>query len=414
MSSPALQDTFGLAGQLLDGQYRADAVVGEGGFGVVYRGRHLALDQPIAIKILKGLDGGDPRVNALVLEKFREEARLLYTLSQSSLHIVRSLSYGAAETPVGVWAPYMILEWLEGRSLADDIKDRRRRGMRGRSLAEAIHILEPVAAGLGVAHAQRIAHRDIKPANVFLLNDPSGPRVKLLDFGIAKILKDGEKVGTKGTLASFTPLYAAPEQVDSRYGQTGLTTDVYAFALLMTELMTDRTPIDDGDIVSIMRTSTDPHRRPTPRTRGAQVPDAIDQVLVKALAVDPRERWPSIAEFWTALQHARASSSHVSSGPFPSMTMTDPRSNRPPTAQGHATTSPPMSPPIGTPPPRQQPMPGPPMGMPPPRTWMNPQRRLQEAQNPWFVLFIILVSLAVVFLGSCVACTTCAALAQPH
>src|SRR5687768_8026063 len=107
-----MSDPFGLTGTLLEGQYRIDAMVGEGGFGVVYRARHLSLDQPVAIKVLKGLDAADPRINALVLEKFREEARLLYTLSQSSLHIVRSLDFGAVTAPSGAWAPFMVLEWL--------------------------------------------------------------------------------------------------------------------------------------------------------------------------------------------------------------------------------------------------------------------------------------------------------------
>ena len=425
----AFEDTFGLTGQLLDGQYRADGVVGEGGFGVVYRGRHLSLDQPIAIKVLKGLDGGDERINALVLEKFRAEARLLYTLSQSSLHIVRSLNYGAAAMPTGIWAPFMILEWLEGRSLADDIKDRRRAGLRGRSLAETLAILEPVAAGLAVAHGQRVAHRDIKPANVFLLIDPTGPRVKLLDFGIAKIMKDGESAGSKGTFASFTWLYAAPEQVDPRYGQTGLATDVYAFALLMTELMTDRPPADEGDVLSIMRAATDVHQRPTPRTRGAQLPDAVDQILVKALAVDPLQRYPSIVELWDALSRGRnAGTSSVPSVVIPSSA---PGGDASPYARtnvpvyGQAPPPPrmttgPRSPPIGTPPPGwMPPMQGPPMMMgPPPGTappraiWGATYRRLGEATNPWLVAVIVLVAVFTLFSASCTMCGAFAAIGQ--
>ena len=308
-----LQDPFGLAGTLLEGQYRADAVVGEGGFGVVYRGRHLSLDQPIAIKVLKGLDGGDARINALVLEKFRAEARLLYTLSQSSLHIVRALDFGATTMPSGAWAPFMVLEWLEGRSLADDLEERRQRGMRGRSLAEAFAILEPAADGLAAAHQQQVAHRDVKPANIFLLSSPSpasqgmrqGPQVKVLDFGIAKIMKEGESAGTKGTFASFTWLYAAPEQLDPRLGATGLRTDVYAFALLVTELLTDRKPVDERDVVGIMRAASDPNRRPTPRTCGANIPDEIEAVCRRALAGDPRDRFATVSELWAALAAAR-------------------------------------------------------------------------------------------------------------
>jgi serine/threonine-protein kinase len=305
MASQQLEDPFGLTGTLLEGQYRIDAVVGEGGFGVVYRGWHLALEQPIAVKVLKGLDGGDPTVNQLVLEKFRNEARLLYTLSNSSLHIVRALDFGATTTPSGAWAPFMVLEWLSGRALESDLQERRRRGLRGRSVQEAFALLRPAAEGLAVAHQHHVVHRDIKPANVFLLD--AEPRVKVLDFGIAKIMKEGEAAGTKGTFASFTWLYAAPEQLDPRRGATSLATDVYGFALLLTELLTDRPPVDERDVVSIMRVATDPNRRPSPRALGANVPDAIEAVCLRALAVDPKARQASISELWGALEAAHGS-----------------------------------------------------------------------------------------------------------
>lgn len=311
MTRNVITDPFALVGATLEGQYRVERIVGEGGFGVVYRGRHLALDQPVAIKALKGLDAEDPRINELVLQKFREEARLLYTLSQSSLHIVRSTDFGAVTTPSGAWAPFMILEWLDGVSLSDDLDARRERGMRGRSLDEAFAILEPAAEGLGIAHQRHVAHRDIKPGNLFLLRDKSGPTVKVLDFGIAKIMKEGEQAGTKGTFASFTWLYAAPEQLDPRVGQTGLATDVYAFTLLLTELLTDRTPVEGRDVVAILKAATDPTRRPTPRSRGANVPDDVEAVCRRALAVDPKQRYATVTELWSALASARASRAFV-------------------------------------------------------------------------------------------------------
>jgi serine/threonine protein kinase len=455
-----LHDPFGLAGTLLEGQYRADAVVGEGGFGVVYRGRHLSLDQPIAIKVLKGLDGGDPRINALVLEKFRAEARLLYTLSQSSLHIVRALDYGATTMPSGAWAPYMILEWLDGRSLADDLSERREQGMRGRSLAEAFAILEPVADGLAAAHRQQVAHRDVKPANIFLSAPMPGrhvPQVKVLDFGIAKIMKEGESAGTKGTFASFTWLYATPEQLDPRMGATGLATDVYAFTLLLTELLTDRKPVDERDVVGIMKVATNPHRRPTPRTRGANIPDEIEAVCQRALAVDPKDRHTSISELWAALVAARdgargattmqpaapvvappsiamppsalpiappfgqatgqpvGRSRHATaipmSAPMPmSMQMTSPPlGTRPPSAQPVVTPPPmPLSPPFGTAPPGfHHSVPTPYGASPPPGTrppgYVPPRLPFVRADrtSPVAVVTIVLFILTLLLAGSC-------------
>ena len=301
----ATNDPLGLVGVTLDGQFDVASVVGEGGFGVVYRARHRGFEQPVAIKVLKILSVEDGRMQEALFAKFREEARLLYTLSQESLNIVRAVHYGSVTTPSGLWAPYMVLEWLEGLSLAEDIVQRRQRGMRGRTLEETFTILEPIAAGLAVAHARKVAHRDIKPANIFLAKSEQGQRVKVLDFGIAKLVQEGDASATKSAFGAFTLLYAAPEQIDPRLGPTGLATDVYAFALLATELLTDREPVDGRDVVTIMRASQDPAVRPTPRTRGAHVPDEVEQVLRRALSVDPRARYASVPELWAALRGAQ-------------------------------------------------------------------------------------------------------------
>ena len=309
-----IEDPFGLVGSTLDGQYRIDQVVGEGGFGVVYKGWHVSLEQPIAIKALKVLADERPIQDAL-FAKFKDEAKLLYTLSQESLNIVRSMDFGATTSPNGLWAPYMVLEWLAGKSLADDLAERRRRGLRGRTLDEAFALLEPAAEGLSIAHQHRVAHRDIKPANFFLLAGESGPRVKVLDFGIAKIVRDNELPGTRSPFASFTWLYAAPEQLDPRVGQSGLTTDVYSFALLLTELLTDRVPVEGRDVVTLLRAATDVTMRPTPRQRGVNVPDGIEVVCRRALAVDPKARFPSMGELWAALVAARRASVPQAIGP---------------------------------------------------------------------------------------------------
>ncbi len=346
-SAQETRDPLGLVGVTLDGQFDIASVVGEGGFGVVYKGRHRGLEQPVAIKVLKILSVEDKRMQEALFAKFRDEAKLLYTLSQESLNIVRAIHYGSLTTPSGLWAPYMVLEWLEGRSLAEDVVDRRQRGLRGRTLDEALAILEPVAAGLTVAHARKVAHRDIKPANVFLARAEQGQRVKVLDFGIAKLVQEGETSGTKSAFGAFTWLYAAPEQIDPRLGATGLATDVYAFALLATELLTDREPTDARDVVTLMKASQDPTIRPTPRQRGAQIPDDVEHVFRRALAVDPRSRFQNIAELWGALRATR--------GAPPTL-----RSERPSAVMPASTTpvSPAMRPSVPMPMPMPTPAPG--------------------------------------------------------
>jgi serine/threonine protein kinase len=303
------QDPFALVGQVLEGQYRVDTVVGEGGCGVVYKGWHVAFEQPIAVKALKMPDVTDAQTRILVLTKFREEAKLCYVLSQASLSIVRCIGYGAIVTPTQAWAPYLVLEWLEGRPLSDELEDRRRRGAPGRSLQETLGLLAPVAAGLAYAHSQRVAHRDVKPGNLFVVADAGpAPAIKILDFGIAKVMEEDATAAsapfTKGGLASFTPYYAAPEQLDPRFGPTGPWTDVYGFALVMTEVLAGQRPIRGPDVVSVIAQATHPTKRPTPRTLGVILPDSVEAVFARALALDPKARFPEVGAFWDALSRA--------------------------------------------------------------------------------------------------------------
>lgn len=428
VTAQVLEDPFALVGTVLDGQYRVDAVIGEGGFGVVYKGWHHSLAQPVAIKVLKVLAAiDDPRTQEVIYAKFRDEARLLYTLSQGSLHIVRSMDFGAATTASGMWAPFMVLEWLDGHSLEDDLAERRQSGLTGRTIEEALALLAPAAEGLSVAHHQRVAHRDIKPANFFLLRATDGPQLKVLDFGIAKMIRDEDVGGTRGTLASFTWLYAAPEQLDPRLGATGLATDVYAFALVLSEVLSDRAPGEGHDVLSLMKAATDPHVRPTPRQRGARVTDAVEQVCRRALDVDPKVRFATISEFWAAITQAAKTvqttaeipSKQVRTAGLPARPMTQavpsaplPSSSNP--APRYGTPAPHPSPLISGPQvppynrhtptpqsPHQQPFhPPPPPQMP---TFVAPRRTMPSpggSQAP-IIIAVVAFVLALLFAGSC-------------
>ena len=316
----ATSDPFGLVGTVVDRQFRVDAAVGEGGFGVVYRGWHLALDQPVAIKALKIPEAHDARQQAALLAQFRDEAKISYVLSQATLNVVRTIDFGATSAPSGAWVPFAVLEWLDGETLAQELKRRRAQGLRGRTPAEALRLLEPAARALGLAHKRRVAHRDVKPGNVFLLApSASGVTIKVLDFGIAKVMREGStRSGATVTGAMpFTPFYAAPEQLDQRYGPTGPWTDVYALALVMTELLTDRAPFDAADLPGVTAEVLDPARRPTPRTRGANVPGSVEGVLARALAVDPRARHGDATELWDALEAALGISAPNQPTPLP-------------------------------------------------------------------------------------------------
>ena len=288
-----LSDPFGLVGSVIDRQFRVDAVVGEGGFGVVYKGWHLSLDQPVALKALKMPEARDASTQGELLAKFREEAKITYVLSQATLSVVRIIDFGATKAPTGAWVPFAVQEWLDGETLAQELRGRRTQGMRGRTLHEAMALLEPAARALALAHERRVAHRDVKPGNFFLMAPGAasgGVTIKLLDFGIAKVMREGATHGETASsgIVSFTPGYAAPEQIDARYGSTGPWTDVYGLALVLMEAPDGPPPVRrDGHPrprPGGARRHTDVRRR---ALRGVPVPDAVEAVFARALAVDP-------------------------------------------------------------------------------------------------------------------------------
>ncbi len=302
-------DPFGLSGQVLDGQFRVDSYVGEGGFSIVYRGTHLGLSEPIAIKCLKLPAAlGSALVESFV-KRFRDESRLHYKLSQGNLHVVRSIASGTVIAPTtSALVPYTVLEWLDGRSLADEFVDRRTRGLRGRPLTEVVKLLDSAVDAVAFAHAQGVVHRDLNPGNLFLAQTPSGVRLKVLDFGVAKILHDstlamGPTARTLGNVRMFAPAYGAPEQFDESVGAIGPWTDVYALALVALEAFTDRTVMIGEHLGELALKALDPNR-PTPRALGLAVGDAVEVVFARALSVTPSERPQDAGELWGTLKHA--------------------------------------------------------------------------------------------------------------
>jgi serine/threonine protein kinase len=306
-------DPFGIVGQVLDAQFRVDRIVGEGGFSAVYRGHHLGLDEPIAIKCLKLPPSLSSPLVEQFAKRFRDESRILYRLSQGNLNIVRSIAAGTWQTNTGVVVPYMILEWMEGRSLANEFTIRRTVGQQGRPLAEVVKVFGPAADGLGYAHSQGVVHRDLNPGNLFLAASPQGTRMKVLDFGVAKILDDSTidiaRTQTVGHIRIFAPAYGAPEQFDEAIGKVGAATDVYSFALILLEALRDRCVNDGQHLGEFAQRAVDPNRRPTPRMLGIDVPDEVEQIFARATKLDPRERWQSAGELWQALAIASSAAS---------------------------------------------------------------------------------------------------------
>jgi formylglycine-generating enzyme required for sulfatase activity len=154
-----------------------------------------------------------------------------------------------------------------------------------------------------------VAHRDVKPANLFLATVGGVRTLKVLDFGIAKVLSSVSSLTqalseTGASVKAFTPQYGAPEQFHRRFGATGPWTDVFALALVLIEVASGRSALEGGDTTQLFIASTDLSFRPTLKAAGVEASAGVEAVLAKALAVEPRERYHSAGELWDALEAA--------------------------------------------------------------------------------------------------------------
>jgi formylglycine-generating enzyme required for sulfatase activity/serine/threonine protein kinase len=303
-------DPLNLVGTTVADKYDIEAVVGEGGFGIVYRAMHRIWKQPVAIKCFKALMDVAPEVRDALLKDFIQEGALLTQLSGRTASIVQARDVGTFVTASGAWVPYMVLEWLEGMTLEQMLEAERaklgREGGAAWPVDKVIALLEPVVAALDVVHRRGIAHRDIKPANIFVLAPETDEmHVKVLDFGIAKVAQSAAEHGgftkTGGHVTSFTPAYGAPEQFSRAQGATGPWTDVYAVALVMTELLIGTPPLVGDDFIQLGMATADPNRRPTPGLFGLQL-GPLESVFQRALAVKTADRFATAGEFWQAVR----------------------------------------------------------------------------------------------------------------
>ena len=305
----AERDPLSIVGHVLADKYRIEKLVGEGGFAVVYRATQVIWNKPVAIKLFNGLSSAPADQRDELAAAFVQEGALLTELSTQTVNIVQARDVGTFTTPDGRWVPYMVLEWLEGRPLDEVLQAERLAGKPAWPLNDVMSVLSQASAALDVAHRRGVAHRDIKPANLFLVTHDGGERVKVLDFGVAKMMADNTHIKaalakTGSNITSFTPQYGAPEQFNRSYGATGPWTDVYALALVGAEMLAGKEALAGDDLVQLAVCSANPEQRPTPRALGASVPDAVEAVFQKALHVKTDQRFARAGEFWQALEAA--------------------------------------------------------------------------------------------------------------
>jgi serine/threonine protein kinase len=264
--------------------YRLLGVLGSGGAGTVFAAEHLRLPRRLAIKILRP-DRGDPDARA----RFRREAEIIASLSHP--HIVEVFDYDVDDAG----APFMVMELLEGETL----RDRLRRGPL--PLAEVVELVRQVAGAVSAAHARGVVHRDLKPSNLFLRRTASGALdVKVLDFGISKILGDSIDDTTSG-LVLGSPGYAAPEQARGDATWIGPATDVFALAAITHEALAGRRAFGGGTREAVLHRIL--HGDPDPlHVHG--IARTVERVVRAGLARRPDRRPASTEAFATALAAA--------------------------------------------------------------------------------------------------------------
>ncbi len=257
------------------GKYRLVSKLGEGGMGTVYLAEHTLLGSLAAVKVLLPQHVADPSV----VQRFFNEARAASAIKH--MGIVDIFDVGRLHDGTS----FIVMELLRGETLAQ----RLRRG--GLTLTQVVSVVAQIASALAAAHAAHVVHRDLKPENIFLIDDrgaPAGLRVKLLDFGVAKLTGHHDPhLRTAIGIVLGTPDYMAPEQVRGD-GAVDYRADLYALGCLMFRLLVGRPPFT-GDLADVMRAHV---LEPAPSLRAVdpRLPAELDEIVQKLLAKDPMAR----------------------------------------------------------------------------------------------------------------------------
>ena len=267
-------------GRLLDNRYEILEVIGTGGMAVVYKALCHRLNRLVAVKILKDEFAGDEEFR----RRFRAEGEAVAMLSHPN--IVQVYDVSSSES-----ANYIVMELIDGISLKQYME---KKGVL--NWKETLHFAMQIAKGLEHAHSRGIIHRDIKPHNIMVLKNGS---VKVMDFGIARVMNKSNTL-TKEALGSVH--YISPEQAQG--GHTDNRSDIYSLAVVMYEMMTGRPPYDGESAVAVAIQHIN-GGAPMPSTLNPNIPGGLEQIIMKGMALDVRDRYVSATEMLKDMEEFR-------------------------------------------------------------------------------------------------------------
>ena len=271
--------------ELVAGRYELREEAGKGGMGVVYLAHDQLLNREVAFKLLHASLANRKSAPKRLLREARAAGRINHP------NVIQIYDAGKLESD---GRPYLVMEFLRGETLKELLE-----ANNGLPWPQLYPILRQILAGLAAAHSKEVIHRDLKPGNIFIEPDPAGPRVKLVDFGLSKILSlsgPGMTALTEAGAVLGTPLYMAPEQV--RGDPASSLSDLFAVGVILYRGLTGLFPFNGANAVdlyrNILRGSPVPPRQRTPERN---ISEALDIVTLRALAAEPSQRPQSAEEF---------------------------------------------------------------------------------------------------------------------
>jgi serine/threonine-protein kinase len=274
---------------LIANRYEVGEVVGRGGYGMVCRGFDRVAGRTVALKMLSPEAGRDPDVVERMLREQQALVALSGTCAVTAIDLCR-LESGA---------PCLIMEWLDGRDLEQELSEREGRGELG-SVEQLLRSLEPLTQTLGRAHELGLVHRDIKPANIFVTSGPE-PGTRLLDFGLSR-MKSAAPLTQLGMVMG-SPSYIAPETWRGNSSALDGRADLFSLAVIVFRWLTGKLPFDAPDLLGKMNAvTTGP--RPSVVALRPELSPALDAWMARALAVEPDARFQTAQDFFLAFTAA--------------------------------------------------------------------------------------------------------------
>jgi len=275
------------AGDIIDGRYRLERVIGTGGMAVVVAAIDIEVEERVALKFLFKKAARHKEI----LQRFEREQAVISRLEGD--HVARMLNSGVVKN-----TPYMVMEYLQGRDLQDLL-----RVQKTLPLEQAVEYVLQACDAVAEAHSLDIVHRDLKPGNLFLTHRADGsPCIKVVDFGIAKILSGGDGEGslTRTEVVMGSPFYMSPEQMVSSK-DVGPATDIWALGVILYELLAGKIPFAEKTTEKVCSRVLSGDHTPL-REVFPNCPDGLDEVVARCLTRMPADRYRDVAELAAALE----------------------------------------------------------------------------------------------------------------